>query len=77
MLVFDHGELVDREPVVVGGVVEIEHTGLCASYRSVGLVAFHRHTIHKQAVKGAVVSRQRRPFRAGQLAKGIVQRPDG
>ena len=73
MLVLDNGELIDCQPVVVGGIVEIDHAGLCASYRSVCLVVFHRHTIHKQAVKGAVAGLQRSPFRAVQLAKGVVQ----
>ena len=36
MLVLDNGELVNGEPVVVVRILEIEHTSLCATDRTVG-----------------------------------------
>ena len=77
VLVLDHGELVDRQPIVVGGIVEINHAGLCAAYRSVIGAVLNRHAVSHHAVKGAVASLQCRTFRAGQLAEGVLQRGGG
>ena len=71
--VFDHGELVDCQPVVVGRVVEVDDAGLGAAHRAVGVAVFHRHAVHDQAMERAVAGFQRGALRAGQLAAGVVQ----
>ena len=77
VLVLDDGELVDRQPVVVGRVVEIDNTGLRPPDRAVLDAVLHRHAIHDHAMEGAVAGLQHRPFRAGQLGEGVVERRCG
>ena len=43
VFVLDDGELVDREPVVVVGVVEVEHANLRAADPAFGVEVLHRH----------------------------------
>ena len=71
--VLHHGELVDRQPVVVGGVVEVNDAGLVAAHRAAGIAVFHRHAVHGHAMERAVAGFQRGSLRAGQLAEGVVQ----
>ena len=71
--VLDDGELVDRQPIVVGGVVKVDDAGLVAAHRAAGIAAFHRHAVHGHAMKGAVARFQSGSLRAGQLAEGVVQ----
>ena len=71
--VLDDGELVDRQPVVVGRVVEVDDTRLVAAHRAVGVAVFHRHAVHGHAMEGAVAGFQRGSLRVGQLAEGVVQ----
>ena len=73
----DHGELVDREPVVVRGRLEVEHLHLRASDRAALVAVLHRDPVHRHAVERAVAGFQGRSFGAGQLAEGIVQRLGG
>ena len=77
VFVLDHGELVDRQPVVGLPVVEVDCAGLRAPDRAVGGAVLHRHAFHQYAVKGAIAGLQRGPFRADQLAEGVVQRFGG
>ena len=77
VLVLDDGELVDRQPVVVVGVVEVEHPRLRPADRAVGRAVLDRHAVHQQAVDGAVARHQRRPFGARELAEGVVERLGG
>jgi hypothetical protein len=53
-LAFSHGELVDREPVVVVWFVEIEHARLRPGNGAVRATVLDRHTIDKHPVHRAV-----------------------
>ena len=71
-LVLDHGELVDHEPVVGVGLVEVEHPHLRAADRAAVVAVLHRDAVHHHAVKGAVARFQGRSFGTGQPAHGVV-----
>ena len=71
--VLHDGELVDREPVVGLPVVEVDHPGLRAPDRAAPVAVLHRHAVHRHAMKGAVAGHERRPFRTGELAPGVVE----
>ena len=71
-LVLDDRELVDREPVVVGGIVEVDDANLRPTDGSAVRAVFDRHAVHQHAVEGAVAGFQRRTFGTGQLAEGVV-----
>ena len=75
--VFDDGELVDRQPVVVVRVVEIEDAHQVAAQRAVGAEVFHGHALDQHAVDGMVVGGQGGAVGAGQLAVGFVERGGG
>ena len=77
MLVLDNCELVNGVPVVVVQILEIEHTGLCATNCTVGSPVLHRDAIHEHAMEGPIAGFQCWPFWVGQFAKGIVQRFGG
>ena len=65
------GELVDRQPVVGGRIVEVDNSRLRSANRAVVRVVLHRHPLHEHPVKRPVASLQRRTFRADQLAEGV------
>ena len=73
VLVLGDGELVDCQPVVVGGVVEIDNLRLRAPDSPFVGPVLHRHAVCGHAVESAVAGLQCRPFRAGQPAEDIVQ----
>ena len=73
VLVLDHGDLIDREPVVAGWGVEIHDTHLRAPDVAVIRAVLHRHAVHDHAVEGAVADLDRRPCRPRELAEGVVQ----
>ena len=73
MPVLADGELVDRQPVVVVRVVEVEHPRLRAADGAVGRAVLDRHAVDQQAMEGAVARLQRWPLGAGELAEGIVE----
>ena len=75
--VLGDGELVDRQPVVVGGVVEVDDPDEVAAHRTPGLPVLDLHAIHEHPVELAVASCQRRPLRACQLADCVVKRIGG
>ena len=66
-------ELVDGEPVVVVGSVEVDHLRLRASDGAVGAAILHCHAIHQHAVHGVIPLHERRRVGARQLAEGILQ----
>ena len=74
VLILGDGELVDRQPVVAGGFVEVDDLHLRPANGAFGRPVLHRHTLHQHAVEGAVSGLQRGSLRADQLAKGILQR---
>ncbi len=68
------GELVDRQPVVVLGLVEVDHPRLRAGDRAVRPAVLDRHAVHQQPVHRAVVRHQRRPVGVGELAERLLPR---
>ena len=77
VLVLDDGELVDREPVVAGRVVEVEHANLSAADPALCVEVLHRHPGDEHPVEVAVPGLQRRPGRAGQAAQSVFDRSVG
>ena len=76
-MIFDDRELVDRQPVVISGNVEVDHAGLRATDGALIDAILDRHTLHQHPVEGPVARFQRRAFRPIQLAKSIFQRLGG
>ncbi len=75
-LVLNDGELVDCQPVVVGGVVEVDHPSLRApDPRAVAVLDVH--AFHHHAVEGPVAGLHGRSLRAGQAPNCIAQRLGG
>ena len=69
-----HGELVDRQPVVVGGIVVVQHAHQVAAQRAVGPEVFHGHALNQHAMSRVVGRGQRGAVGPGQLAVGLIQR---
>ena len=74
MLVLDHGELVDREPVVAVRVVEIEYANLSAADPAFRVDVLHRHARDEHPMEVAVSGLQRRSGRVRQSADGVFER---
>ena len=74
---FGHGELIDGQPVVVVGLVEVDHLRLRAGNGTIFAAILHRHAIHQHPVHGAVALHERRRIGARQLAVGVFQRFGG
>ena len=68
-----HGELADRQPVVVGGFVEVDDAHLGAANRAFVIPVLHRHAIDKHPVQGAIAGFECGAFGVRQLAKGVVK----
>ena len=77
VLVLDHRELVDREPVVARRVVEVEHANLSAADPPLRVDVLHRHPGDEHPMEVAVPGLQRRPGRSGQSAQGVFDRSVG
>ena len=73
VLILCDGELVDRQPVVAVGIVEVDDLHLRPANGARVRPVLHGHTLHQHPVKGAVAGIQRGPLRSDQLAKGILQ----
>ena len=73
VLVLHDGELIDREEVVVGRVVEVEHAHEVAAERAVGPRILDRHAFDEQPVHDVVAPDERRGIRPRQLAEGFLQ----
>ncbi len=73
VLPIGHGELVDGQPVVVVGVVEVDHPGLRPSDGAVLAAILHRDAVHQQALYGAVALQQGRRIGARKLTVGVLQ----
>ena len=65
---------VTGSPITCLPIAEVDHADLRAPDRAVPIAILHRHAVHDHAMKGAVAGHERRSFRAGELAPGIVQR---
>ena len=68
------GELIDREPVVVVRIVEIDHARLRAGDRAVLAAVFDRDAVHQHAMQSAITLDQRRRIELDQLAIGVFHR---
>ncbi len=77
VLILPDGELVDGQPVVVGGIVEVDDPRLRPEDGAVSRAVLHRHAVHQHPVGCAVAGFQGRPLRMGKLAEGVAQRCDG
>ena len=73
MPVLDHRELVDREPVVLIRVVEVEHANLSAA-NAAFLDILHRHPGDEHPVEVAVAGLQSGSGWLGQLALSVFER---
>jgi hypothetical protein len=69
--VLDDGELVDGEPVVVAGVVEVEEPGFVAADAAVLARHLNVHALDDHAVQAAVLLDERGGFRLVDLL-GVV-----
>ena len=69
-----HGELVDGEPVVGGGVCEVRQPHLQPGDAAVLAPCLHVHAVSKRRMEGAVVFDERGAGRDGDLAEGVGQR---
>ena len=74
MLPLGDGELVDGQPIVVVGRVEIDNPRLRPRDRTVRAAVLDRHPIDQHPVYGTVALQQRRRVAARELAKCIFQR---
>ena len=73
MFVFSDGKLIDREPFIIVGVIEIDHLGLSAANGAIRTTVFYRYTIHQPAVYGAVTGIGSRPIWPHNLPEGIIE----
>ena len=73
VLALDDRELVDREPVVLIPVLEVDDFGLGAGDAAVGASVLHVHAVGEHAMKSAVAGQERGGFGAGQLAVGVIE----
>ena len=77
VLALGHGKLIDRQPVVVAGLGEIDHLRLPARDGTIFSSVLHGHAIHQHPMHRVVALDERRRVAAGQLAEGIFQRLGG
>ena len=77
ILVLGDSELVDRQPMVVGGTVKIDDVCLRAADGAALRPILHRHAIHQHPVEGPVAGFEGRSLRSGQSAERVVQRLGG
>ena len=72
VLVLNDRELVDCQPVVRPGSVEVNHADLRATDRPIGADVLHRDAIDDHAMKGAVASLQRRTRWVRHSTEGVI-----
>ena len=73
-LALDHGELVDRQPVVGLGVVEVDEPGLVAGDGAVRPRVLDVDAVDEQAMEAAVVLEQARALDDEDLLERVVDR---
>ena len=72
MLALDDGELVNRQPVVVRGVLVVEDGDLRSTHGAPSGPVLDRHTVHQHPVERTVPGFQSGAFRLGQLAECVL-----
>ena len=77
VLVLGDAELVDREPVVACGIIEVDHPRLCAADRAISVAVLDGYAIDQQAVQRAVALDQIGTLGPDEVAERIVQRFGG
>ena len=73
VLVLGDRELVDGQPIVVSGVVEVDDANLVSAPPPVSVPILDFHAIDQHQVKGAVAGFEGRSLGMGQLAVGVFQ----
>ena len=71
MFVFDDGELIDGEPVVVVRIVEIDQPRLRAANGAIGSI-LDRDAVNQQPMKRPVPCIERRAFKSGDFTESVV-----
>jgi len=74
VLLLRHGQLVDDEPVIACGLVEVQGAHLRSGDRAARPAVLDRDAVRKHPVEGAIAGLQRCALGAGQTAEGILQR---
>ena len=74
MSALDDGELVDGQPVVVPGVIEVDHPRLVPSDRAILRTVLDGHAIDEHPVERTVAGLERRALRTGELANRVLSR---
>ena len=74
MVTLDDGELIDREPVVGCGVLEIDDPCLRAANCLLAAAIFDGDAVHQESMARAIAAHQFGSFQPGQPAEGILQR---
>jgi hypothetical protein len=69
----DHRELVDRQPVVVVRIIEVDHARLPPRDRPIRPSVLDRHAIDEPPMDGPVALDQQRPVRPNDLAERVVE----
>ena len=77
VLVLGDGELVDREPVVGRGPLEVDDLRLRPADGALGCAVLDLDAPDEHAVEGAVASRERRTLGARELAEGALKGVSG
>jgi hypothetical protein len=73
MPILDHGVLIDREELVVLGIVVVDDPDKVASDRAVGSLILDRNPVDHVLVGDVVVRYKRRGVGAGQFTEGLLQ----
>ena len=73
MFIFDDGELIDREPVIVVRVIEIDQPRLRAANDAVASI-FDSDAVNQQPMKRPVPRIERRAFKTGDFTESVVNR---
>ncbi len=74
MPAFDHGKLVDREPVVGGRVGTIDELHVVAGDRAVRPLVLDRDAVSQHPMESTVVPQQRSRIRPPNLKEGLLPR---
>lgn len=70
---FHHCELIDGEPVVVLGILKVQHADQGAGNGAIGSAVFHRHTLGEHPMESTVTSFQCGAFRVGDPMESVLQ----
>ena len=66
-------ELVDRQPVVVGRILEVDYADLISTHDALGIAIFDLDAVHEHPVERAVARIHGRALWQSQLPKGVPE----